>query len=636
MIKFNKKGWLMISRFSIVKNFLLIFVLAYLLILITKITFFYYLNSYYIEYTNFEIFTSIIWGYKFDFAISSFVAFVISLFSFNKKLFIYISSFLLLLIFYIQIGDIFYFNESSRHIAYEIIDVFNDSTSLLATAYNQHFNLFMMSIIVSILLTFLYLKFVIKHINIVKFNKYYIMQVFLILLISIFFIRGMTQRIPLTPWQSNQIGDNKLASLTLNASYNVLYSLVKKNKLSVIKIPQSTNKQIKDSFKRLYKINKFNNNTLNSNIKPNVIFLFLESWSAKYMQDYGYIYNTTPNYSKILKNSIHPKFMIASGHRTTEGIFSTLTSMQNPLGKSVAKTKLQTNENVSIIDILNQNDYTSAFFQGTSKETSGTGSLAQSLGFKYSYGKSDIKERLYENNSWGVQDTDLYNFVNLKLSSSIKEPFVIGINGATTHDDKIPSSMKKIHYLKNEKINNLLNTFHYSDFAMYEFIKEIENKYPNTIFVIFADHCGSYIDDSLENYMIPFAIYSKKLIKKKYYDMVISQRDIAPTVLDILNYKYKNIPKSFSGKSLLVNNNKFADYYHNGILGLVQNNNVIELNIFTKYLKCFNMNVFKKEPIECSSIHLKMKMDLLSFTNISQKLLFTDKSEDMDDYIKSK
>jgi len=69
---------------------------------------------------------------------------------------------------------------------------------------------------------------------------------------------------------------------------------------------------------------------------------------------------------------------------------------------------------------------------------------------------------------------------------------------------------------------------------------------------------------------------------------------------------------------------------------LVQNNNVIELNIFTKYLKCFNMNVFKKEPIECSSIHLKMKMDLLSFTNISQKLLFTDKSEDMEDYIKSK
>jgi hypothetical protein len=48
------------------------------------------------------------------------------------------------------------------------------------------------------------------------------------------------------------------------------------------------------------------------------------------------------------------------------------------------------------------------------------------------------------------------------------------------------------------------------------------------------------------------------------------------------------------------------------------------------------MNAFKKELIECSAIHLKMKMDLLSFTNISQKLLFADQSKDMEDYIKSK
>jgi phosphoglycerol transferase MdoB-like AlkP superfamily enzyme len=313
--------------------------------------------------------------------------------------------------------------------------------------------------------------------------------------------------------------------------------------------------------------------------------------------------------------------MIASGHRTTEGMFATLASFQNPLGRSVAKTQLQNFNYNSIVEVLNKKGYNSAFFQGTSKETSGTGSFAQSLGFKLSYGKKDIKKRVYEENYWGVHDSDLYNFVQNKLNDTIDEPFVLGINGATTHDDKIPKGVKKINFT-DKKINNLLNTLHFSDFALKKFITNIEEKYPNTIFVVFADHCGGQITDTLDNYKIPFLIYSKKLIKPKYYDTILSQRDIAPTIYDIAigNYRYSNL--SFSGKSLIQDSKFFADYYHNGTLGWIENSDIIEINIATNKMLCFKMDNLNRKKVQCAKIHNILKNHALSFVNISQRLLF--------------
>ena len=587
-----------------------VFCVSYILIILTKYIFAYYLGFDSLGFS--DISYSIFWGYKFDFAASSIVALISILFSFNNSLFKTISSVLVVGLFLTQISDIFYFNESSRHIGYEVTDAITDASSLIATAYTQHTFLTIFSIIFALVLFVVSLKIF----DTTSKHKYFV-TILISLFVSVFFIRGMAQNIPLNPWQSNQIGDTKKASLALNATYNIIYSLVnKKKKLQPLNLPSTDETSIKQSLKELY-----NDPTKDISLpiiktKPNIVFFFLESWSLKYVTP-----KTTPNYYKILKQSIHPNYIIAGGHRTTEGMFCTLVSYPNPLGKSVAKTQLQNYKYSSIIDILNKNGYNSAFFQGTAKETSGTGSLAQSLGFTKSYGKADVKKRLYKPNTWGIHDVDLYNFVQ----TTLKEPFVIGINGASTHDDKIPSSIKHIDFTKNEKINKMMNAFHFSDYALGKFISEVENKYPNTIFVLFADHCGGYLSGSLENYQIPFAIYSKQLIQPKFYDTILSQRDIAPTILDLTMGDYKKLASNFTGKSLIQDNKFFANYYHNGLLGWIENKKLVELNIATNKYNCFDINGTKKIKTICNKNFEKLNKHNLDFTTITQKLLFDGK-----------
>lgn len=610
--------------------------LSYSVIILSKFIFAFYLHDNFTAYSFSEISYAIFWGYRFDFASAGVIAFVVTLFDFHKNGMLIFASFLPTALFFNQLSDILYFHESSRHIGYEITDALVDAKSLFMTAFSQHtiFTLFALLFGVLLFVTlFKYLK-----LSVVPLNKTYVLKKLFLIALTVFFIRGMVQHIPLNPWQANQIGDSKLASLALNATYNVVYSLAnKKKKLQKVKLPDVTQETIKESFARLYPNTSSKMSFPLVKTKPNVVFFFLESWSAAYMKPYGFAHTTTPNFDALLQKSIHPTLMIAGGHRTTEGMFTSLTSLQNPLGKSVAKTQLQSFKYSSIIDTLNKEGYSSAFFQGTSKETSGTGSFAQSLGFEQSYGKRDVIERKYKENYWGVQDPDLYNFASQKLQTTLKEPFVIGINGASTHDDKIPKGVQKIDFVKDKSLNNQLNALHFADKALSSFIAKIEKKYPNTIFVLFADHCGGGLTSSLKNYQIPFAIYSKKWIKPHNYHVVLSQRDIAPTLHDILLGDYKKSTTPFTGKSLVREKNHFfADYYHNGILGWIEGDDLVEINSATNTMECFKIENFKKLQSTCQEKEQIMKENALAFTNISQNMLFSNQLQELKKYTQGK
>ncbi|SMN13423.1 Phosphoglycerol transferase and related proteins alkaline phosphatase superfamily [Bathymodiolus heckerae thiotrophic gill symbiont] len=553
------------------------------------------------------------------------MAFIASLFDFNKKIYALVSTLFLVLIINIQIGDIFYFSEASRHTGYEIFDAFIDAESLLLTAYSQHFWLALMALILSITTCIVgFLKW--KMVVITELNRYYFPKKIILLVLSIFFIRGMSvQGIPLNPWQTGQLANNQQAILALNATYSVIFALTNKGKaIHQTHIP-SINQSISDqSLKTLYADKNVGINTPILASKPNVVMLFLESWSAKYMQPYGYQHSTTPYFDSILKHSIRPKAMVAGGHRTSEGIFAALSSMQNPLGGAIAKTPLQDREYPSIVKNLSQIGYSSAFFQGTSKETSGVGSFAQSLGFVDSFGKRDIADTKYPRNNWGVQDYDLYQFA-LKKMQSMSSPFVIGINGATTHDLVVPKGFQQKYFSDNKDLNTMLNTYRFADFSLEYFMKEIKEKYPNTVFVLFADHAGGRISDNLENYLIPFAIYAPNILSAQYKDIIMSQRDVAPSLYDLIIGDYTKT--QFSGKSIFRDAYYFADYFHNNVLGWIEAEDVVEINIQTGDFSCFKLNTLQKQAVKCENKHDDLRNHALSFTHYYQNLLFNVKSK---------
>ncbi len=596
------------------RNYFFIFSLAYAVLILTKIIFALYLGSYFESYTFLQNIYAIFWGYKFDFAVGGIVAFIVTMFDFNRRFTSIFATAVLVGLFAFEISDIYYYYDSARHIGYEILDSANDASGLLQTGFLQHTYLSLFSLAMAIFFIWLFYRLSNRAIVSVKLDRYIVFKKIFLLLLTIFFIRGMFNHIPLNPWQSNQIGDPKLASLALNGTYNMITAIMAdRAHLKPINLPKTEKNSISSLYLGYKKVDKKLD-------RPNVVFLFLESWSRVNLSK-----KTTPFLFEIMKKSITPEVMIANGHRTTEGIFATLVSFENPLGKTVAKNQLQDFEYDSVIDVLNRDGYESSFFQGTAKETSGTGSLAQKLGFKYSYGKSDITQRKYGENSWGVYDQDLYNFVQTEVQKSAK-PFVIGINGATTHDDKLPNGVKKVRFSDDEKENNILNALHFSDEALRDFVQNIQKKYPNTLFVFFADHCGHVNGSAYENYMIPFALYHKDL-KPQKLDVILSQRDIAPSVVDLIYGDYRKVIPNASGKSLFSDKNFFAEYFQNGIIGWIEGDDAIEIDISSAKQSCFKIESLKHLSVTCKDIDKKLYTDALAFHNISQSLLFSGKTK---------
>ena len=601
------------------RNYFVIFILSYLLLLLTKTVFALYLKGYFEDYTFSEQLFAIFWGYKFDFAVSAMVAFIVTLFDFNKRLFVSVAMLMLVILFLFQMADILYYYDAARHVGYEILDTFVDAGGLSDTALTQHTFISLSTIAVAIVLVVTLYFFLSRFLHGEIWRRTTVFKKLFLVLLSVFFVRGMFNHIPLNPWQSNQIGDAKLAAIALNGTYNMLTAvLASRAHLTPVRLPGDRDSNVS----RLYEGYRAVAPVLN---RPNVVFFFLESWSMINLSA-----KTTPFLYEIMQKSIRVEGMMANGHRTTEGIFAALTSFQNPLGKSVAKNQLQDFEYESIIDFLNHKGYRSSFFQGTAKETSGTGSLAQKLGFVESYGKADVHERQFDENAWGIYDQDLYRFVSKKLDEG-KKPFVIGINGASTHDDKIPEGIAPLALSDDVKTNKMLNALHFSDAALRDFVTHIEDKYPNTLFVFFADHCGHVEGSTFENYLIPFALYHKDL-HPRYEPVILSQRDIAPSVMDLIYGDYrKHLPNS-SGQSLFSDQHFFADYFQNGILGWIEGSDAIEIDITTGEYRCFEIRGHVQKALTCKPLHKRLYRNALNFNSLSQMLLFVGKTKTFSTY----
>lgn len=83
----------------------------------------------------------------------------------------------------------------------------------------------------------------------------------------------------------------------------------------------------------------------------------------------------------------------------------------------------------------------------------------------------------------------------------------------------------------------------YTDWAIHDFLKKAESRpwFDNTVFVIVADHQASAAGKTalpVNKYHIPCLVYAPALIAPAVNDRLISQMDLAPTLLGMLGISY--------------------------------------------------------------------------------------------------
>lgn len=587
----------------------------------------------------FELLNTLLWGFRFDLAISAIFALLATLsaqlfallprrdFPATLRWTTFIATATLILL---HGADTLYYGEAGRHLGYELTEGLNSGGALAVAALTSYL-LPVVGQLLVILFAFFCIGVLFKQFARPEEEPRPLGQrlsagavVIPVLLLAVMMIRGGTQSVPLEPLHAQRIGDPRLATLALNGAYNALFSSITPYSVNPLFSTPPSEQQLA-LLRQLYRSAPIPE-IAGAPRQQNVVLLLLESWSGAYMAPYGSDIITTPNFDQLRTQGLTARVMMAAGSRTTEGMFATFCSAQNPLGQTVAQSQLQNYDYDCLPEIMRDAGWHTAFFQSSNKETSGTGSFAQLLGFKQSFGKREMsrEKQQYAQNSWGYQDPDLYRFT-LEKMRRMPQPFLVGINTNSTHDSQLPEGIAPLGPTDNQT-DRYRNILHFADAALGEFISAVRNtpELKDTIFVLVADHSGPTPPQPMQQHLLPFAILGPH-IAPQILDEITSQRDIAPTLLQLLNL---TIPSHFSGSSLLQAGSPppFSDYYHQGILGWIEGEQGLEFPINEpQQHKCFSLTrqLNSKQTYPCGDEAMAMQQRALAFTHTSQSLLFS-------------
>jgi phosphoglycerol transferase MdoB-like AlkP superfamily enzyme len=219
------------------------------------------------------------------------------------------------------------------------------------------------------------------------------------------------------------------------------------------------------------------------------------------------------------------------------------------------------------------------------------------------------KSTIQSENVWGIDDESLFNNSLTMIDRMVKPsmPFFAHIMTTSNHRPfTFPEG--KIDLPQGHRDGAVK----YTDYAIGKLIENAKTKpwFKDTLFVIVADHCSSAAGKTklpVEKYHIPLFFYAPDLLPAGHYSRMVSQIDIAPTLLDILGAKGS---QHFFGQSLFkaerekMPERAFISNYQE--LGYYKNNTLIVLSPKQK------AEAYQVDPVTFESTPVALNETLLN------------------------
>jgi phosphoglycerol transferase MdoB-like AlkP superfamily enzyme len=273
----------------------------------------------------------------------------------------------------------------------------------------------------------------------------------------------------------------------------------------------------------------------------NVVLVSSESFGAEFSQLYGSERNLTPNFDAFARESLWFPQTYASGTRTVRGLEAFVSSI--PPIPTVSILRRPGNENVATWGaVMSSLGYQTSFLYGGYGYFDNMNYFFGNNGFEIIDRKSIGSVRF--ENIWGVSDEDLFDhsLEYLDHAHAAGKPFFSIIMTTSNHKPfTFPEGLEK--YGIPPEGGGRAAGVRYADFALGRFLRDAKSHpwFDDTIFVVAADH-GARVYGAeqipLMTYEIPLMIYSPKHIEPRRVDSLMTQIDIAPTVLGMLGLPY--------------------------------------------------------------------------------------------------
>jgi phosphoglycerol transferase MdoB-like AlkP superfamily enzyme len=425
------------------------------------------------------------------------------------------------------------------------------------------FLLLIIFIVLCVFFIWFYNQFIAAYVRIkqVRFRPAYVMLSLCLVAFLFIPIRGGIQKIPMN--QSDVYFSQKLFAdhAALNLPWNIAFSILNKNSN---KNPFKA-QQIVDEFYDTWPVKI---PVALNNKRPNIIFIIMESFTAKWVGCLGGVPGVTPNLDKIAANGLLFTNIYAAGDRSEKGQVAVLSGYPNQAITSIIKTPSKTLKLPSINQSLAAEGYYTSYTYGGELEFANIKSYLVNVGFeklvsKYSF---PVAERT---TSWGVHD----QYVLDRFFNNIKEektPFFAALFTLSSHE---PYDVPFSKFKGTDETTKFKNSVAYTDSCLGVFMDRLQADplWQNTLVVFVADHGhpipGYDPNDRPSKFRIPLIVSGGALKQKGIVSTIGSQTDIAKTILDQLGI---NTDKFTWSKDLLDSAAKpFAFYCFNNGFGFV-------------------------------------------------------------------
>ena len=307
-----------------------------------------------------------------------------------------------------------------------------------------------------------------------------------------------------------------------------------------------------------------------SEIHRNIVLITIESMSASYMERFGNTESITPVLDSLYRLGMAFDRVYATGNRTVRGLEAVTLSLPPCPGQSIIKRPNNAGMH-STGALLREKGYNVTYFYGGNSYFDNMETFFSGNGYDIVDQKSYSPEEITFANIWGVCDEDAYRKVirTLNEQSGDGKPFFAHVMTVSNHRPfTYPAGKIRIPNDSKSRAGGVL----YTDYALGQFLAEASKQpwFENTVFLITADHCASSAGRTeipLHKYHIPALIFAPGFVAPHEVGGIVSQIDLMPTLLSLLNMNYDS---HFYGRSIFdpgyVNRAFIATYQDLGYL----------------------------------------------------------------------
>ena len=311
----------------------------------------------------------------------------------------------------------------------------------------------------------------------------------------------------------------------------------------------------------------------------NVILVMIESLSAEYLARFTRDSTLTPNLDRLISDSLFFSRLYATGTRTVRGLEAVTLSFPPTPGHSIVKRLGRESGLWSLGNVLRERGYDTQFIYGGRGYFDNMAAFFSGNGYGVIDQSSVPDEEIEFSNAWGMSDEDLYK-QTLKAAdhaTAAGKPFFFHLMTTSNHRPYTYPDGRVAIASGTGRDGSVM----YTDYAIGEFLRQARERpwFDDTVFVIVADHCAGSAgkeDLPLDKYHIPLWIYSPRNVPAREVDTLVSQIDIAPTILGLLNIDYLSmgfgvdmLSSGHPGRAL-IGNYEYLGYYDGSDLTILQ------------------------------------------------------------------